>query len=143
MVDGVKIRIGQQTRTLRFTQKAVLAAEDACRGEDIWTVVLEKLGLRNLHRIAAAGFSDHAQGGKKISPPQVEGWLDSEPAKTPLLKNAVVLAVHQHLHEIGQFSAEDLKLMGERFASVEGANAGTPSSESAGDTESTSDSPKT
>lgn len=143
MVDGVRLRIGEQTRTLRFTQKAVDAAEAMCGGEDIWSLVLTKLSLRNLKRIAAAGFSDFTQGGKKVSPPQVDGWLEREPKKIPELKNAVTLAVHQHLHEIGQFSAEDLKAMGEAFASGASASAGTTDSESAVDTGSTSEPPKT
>lgn len=130
-MDGVQLRIGSQTRELRFTQKAVEAAEAMCGGEDIWSLVLTKLSLRHLHRIAAAGFSTYTAGptaaAKRISPNQVEGWLGAEPTMIPVLKRAVILAVHQHLHEIGEFSAEDLKSMGEAYANAAPASVGTGS----------------
>jgi hypothetical protein len=143
VTDAVSIRIGDQTREVRFSLRAVAAAERLLGGEDIQFVTLTKLSLPNLCKIAAAGLSEHKQGGKKVSPPQVEDWLIREPTKVPELRRAVVLAVSLHLKEIGEVEPEDARLLGEALASAAPASAGAPISASADGSGSTPKEPGT
>jgi hypothetical protein len=137
MPDSVSIRIGEQTRELRFGLKAVQAAERMLGGEDIQTVTLTKLSTINLYRIAAAGFSTYGVDAKRIAPPQVERWVELEPKKLAELERAVVLAVTLHLQETGKVTAEDARVLGEALASAAPASAGTSASDSAGASAST------
>lgn len=127
MPDAVKIHIGSQSRELRFDFDSVEMAERLLGGEDIQSVLAHKRSALNIFKIAAAGFSEFAPGGKgkKISPPQVKAWCKEDPAKFLELLRAVDLAVALHLVETKQISEEDAKLLGEGLAGDAPASAGT------------------
>lgn len=125
MPEGVEIRIGNQTRELRFGIQQVLAAERLLGGEELQTIALTRLSLLNLTKIAAAGFSTFGKDQKRIAPLQVQGWITDEPTIVPALEKAVVLAVSLHLLEVGKMNAEETKAMGEALASGAPGSAGT------------------
>lgn len=133
-MDGVQIHIGRQTRELRFGIKGVQMAERFLDGPDLQTATMSnRLTFSACCQIAAAGFSTYGDGGVKITPPQVERWVENEPKKLVELERAVIRAVSLHLVEVGKMSEEDQRAMGEALANAARASVRTPDSSSADD----------
>lgn len=131
-MDGVKIRIGGQTRLLRFDFDQVEMAERLLGGEEIRDVLMFKRSTINIFKIAAAGFSEGGRDGKKVSPPQVKAWVKEEPQKLKDLAAALDVAVAEHLVEVRAMSEEDFALTKKGLAEVREAmereRSGTSSS---------------
>jgi hypothetical protein len=123
----VDIRIGAQSRSLRFDFDAVENAERLVGGKELRLVLFTERSKTNVFRIAAAGFSTPK---KKVSPLDVKAWIRVQPKKYPELERAVMRAVALHLEETGEIGAEEAKAMGEALGAADNGADGTNESSS-------------
>jgi hypothetical protein len=127
-----EIYIGQQSRSLKFTAKGLLAVKSWMPGN---IGVREALALHHdtpTVGICIAGALLHED--KKITPGRVLGWIDAELKRFPEFAAAVLLAAEDYYREAGIIEADEGEGKAPALAASAPSTSGPTSSGSPGGT---------